>query len=108
LSGYLKSLEAIQNVPYAASIDVNPEAGEYVIVGTLTGAITITAANGRAVGKRLTIDTTQDGTGGRVITWDAIFKAGGFSPNTGAGKRNVASFMFDGSNYILQSSAVGL
>jgi hypothetical protein len=108
LSGYLKSLEAIQSVAYAATIDVNPDFGEYVIVGTLTGGITITAANGRAIGKRLTFDMTQDATGGRVVTWDAIFKAGAFAPNTAANKRNVVSFVFDGSNYVQQSMAAGV
>ena len=108
MSGYLKSLEAIQSVAYAASIDVDPDFGEYVIVGTLTGAITITAANGRAVGKRLTFDMTQDATGGRVVTWDAIFKAGAFAPNTAAGKRNVVTFMFDGTNYVMLSQAAGV
>lgn len=108
MSGYLKSLEAIQSLPYAATVDVDPDFGEYVIIGTLTGAITITAANGRAIGKTLTIDTTQDGTGGRVITWDAIFKAGAFAPVTTAGKRNVVTFRFDGTNYVMQSQAAGL
>jgi hypothetical protein len=108
LSGYLKSLEAIQSVAYAATIDVNPDAGEYVIVGALTGAITITAANGRAIGKRLTFDMTQDATGGRVVTFDAIFKAGAFAPNTAASKRNIVAFMYDGTNYVMQSQAAGV
>jgi hypothetical protein len=51
---------------------------------------------------------TQDATGGRVVTWDAIFKAGAFSPNTAANKRNIVSFMYDGTNYVMQSAAAGV
>ena len=108
MSGFLGSLQAIQTAAYAATVDVDPNLGEYVVLGPLTGAITITAANGRQIGKRLTFDMTQDGTGGRVVTWDAIFKAGAFSPNTAAGKRNVVSFLFDGTNYVMQYQAAGV
>jgi len=111
LPDFQQSLQDIQNVPYAATIDVSPDQGEWVIVGTLTGNITINSSLGAQPGKRLKIDTTQDGVGGRTITLGAAgnpFQAGAFTPNTAANKRNILVVQFDGTSYVMHTQAVGL
>jgi hypothetical protein len=48
--------------------------GERVIVEVLTGNLTINAPTNPRTGAMLTFAFIQDATGGRTITWNAVFK----------------------------------
>lgn len=89
-----------QNVAYAATIAPDPNVGSTVIVGTLTGAITINvpAAGPYATGTTITYILTQDATGGRVVTWGTGFKEV-LTLNTTASKVTAISFVYDGTNW---------
>lgn len=64
-----------QAVSYAASISVNLTAGTKVQVGALTGALTHNAPTNIPVqGTQVFYEFTQDGTGGRGITWSSSHK----------------------------------
>lgn len=78
----------------------------HVQVGVLTGNITIGAPTGSfAVGSRLSFGFTQDGTGSRTITWNAVFA---FTAN-GSGTANqkaATEFVYDGSRWVQYGGAL--
>ena len=92
---------------YAASYTPNPVKSDAVVVATLTGGITVNAPSPAYRGQRLQFVFTQDGTGGRAVTWDAVFKVN-WSPDTSANKKNTIEFLFDGTNWIQTAAATGL
>lgn len=93
---------------YAASYTPDPYTGS-VVAMTLTGNVTINAPTTTNVpyGTRLRFVFTQDGTGGRTVTWNAVFKVN-WTPTTTAAKVNSIDFMHDGTNWIQVGSAVNL
>jgi Pectate lyase superfamily protein len=90
---------------YAATVTPDVPAGGQVLVGTLTGAITIGAPTNPFVGAVLSFEFTQDSTGARAVSWNAAFVFQTPWTNTGnsAGKRSTASFMYDGAHWVSQS-----
>ncbi len=71
---------------------------------TLTDNITPTlpvTANTLQAGERMTLILTQDGTGGRTVTWPSNFKkAGGtLALSAGAGAVDVIEMIYDGTNW---------
>lgn len=65
----------VQAVSYAASISVNLASGTKVQVGALTGALTHNAPTNIPIqGTQVWYEFTQDGTGGRGITWSSSHK----------------------------------
>lgn len=96
-----------QSISFASTITPSATAGELVLVGTLTGAITVNNPTGAVVGQELTFHFQQDGTGGRVVTWGNNYKVN-WTPTTTANLRNVITFIYTGSTWIQKSTAVGL
>lgn len=92
---------------YAAAY--TPNAGVYrsVIVGTLTGGITINAPTNPYTGAEMEFIFAQDGTGARVVTWNAAFKLN-WTPDTAAGKVNSILFRYNGTSWVQSASATGL
>lgn len=88
-----------QDIAYAASITPNIRSGSSVIVGALTGNITVNAPTNAVKGVELSIAMTQDATGGRTITWNAVFKKAADGAGT-ASQKMVAVFKYDGTNWI--------
>lgn len=68
----------IQTIAYAATITpVGSNIKSICNVAAMTGAMTIASPSGSpADGNELILRLIQDGTGGRVITWNAIFAFG--------------------------------
>ena len=93
---------------YAASVTPQPYTNSLVTV-TLTGPITINAPNMNPLiaGTELTVQLIQDGVGGRVTTWNAVFKTVGADVTT-AGLRNIRKFICDGTNWIQTSLSAGV
>lgn len=89
----------LQDIAYAASITPDASAGDVIDVGTLTGTLTINAPTNPIRGRELTFMFLQDGTGGRVITWDAAFKKGTEASGT-ANQRGATKYIYDGTNWI--------
>lgn len=93
-----------QYIAYAATITPDPTNGHSIIVGTLTAAITIAApahSSGTGLtywpGMVLQFTLTQDATGGRAITWNAIYhlnSTSGGLPTT-LSKTNIITFEYD-------------
>ncbi len=96
-----------QNIAYAATITPDPYAGGKVIVGTLTGNITVAAPSNAHIGCRLSFKFTQDTTAGRTVTWNSIFKKN-WTPTTTNGKINTIEFEYDGTNWIQVGGTVGI
>lgn len=88
-------------VPFAATI--TPAASDVVTmvqVGALTGNVTVAAPTKAALGKILTFHFTQDGTGSRTITWNAIFS---LAAANGAGTANqigTTMFQYNGTKWV--------
>ena len=88
-----------QTLSDAATINWNVGLGQIATV-TLGGNRTFAAPTNLKVGTYI-LHVIQDGTGGRTITWNSVFKWSAASPptlSTGANRRDVFSFISDGTN----------
>lgn len=65
-----------QSPAFVGSYTPDPTQGEIVAM-TLTGAITVNAPAASVVGQKLRFYWTQDATGGRVVTYNAVYRTGG-------------------------------
>jgi len=70
----LRKRAGLQTAAYAASLTIDFVAGTIVRVGALTGNITIENPINPVDGELFSIETVQDGTGARVITWGNRFE----------------------------------
>ena len=66
---------------------------------TLTGNITLNSLANAVAGTSMTINLTQDGTGGRTLSSTMKFAGGGKTLSTAAGSIDVISLYYDGTNY---------
>ena len=96
-----------QAVAYSSTVTPDPYKGGHVVIGTLTGNITVAAPSNAHQGCRLALQFTEDGTGGRTITLNAIFKKN-WTPTTTANKVNTIEFVYDGTNWVQVAGTVGI
>lgn len=89
-----------QDIAYAASITPDLSLGTTIIVGALTGNITINAPTNRVKGERITFIFTQDGTGGHTITWNAVFKKAADGAGTANQVGSTQFVSYDGTNLV--------
>lgn len=59
-----------QSIPYAASITPNLSLGTYINIGALTNNLTLNQPTNAGNGTQFTIFFTQDGVGGRTVTYN--------------------------------------
>jgi hypothetical protein len=87
-----------QTVAAAASINLNPAAGETVrITLGATAITTVTASSGNA-GEHMTVEVIQDATGSRSISgWSSsfVFAGGSYTVTATLNKRDVIRFAWD-------------
>lgn len=105
-AGPTNYIGATQIPAFAASYTPDPYLGQYIEM-TLTGAITVNAPVSPYSGQLLTFVFIQDGTGGRVVTWNAVYKFN-WTPTTTAAKRNSITFMYDGTSWNQTATAINL
>lgn len=97
---------SLQSPAYAATVTtIVADPVTVVVVGTLTGNITIAAPVGARAGMKLTYCFTQDGTGGRTVTWNAVFAASANSGST-ANHKAATTFVYDGSRWVQDAGAM--
>jgi hypothetical protein len=96
----------IESVGYAATIATDAATGATKAI-TLTGNTTMSAPTNAASGRRLRYIFTQDATGGRTVTWNAVFKQA-WTPTTTANKVNVIEFVYNGTNWVQVSEKTNL
>lgn len=108
-------MEGVQSVAYSASYA--PAGAGFaadlalgkIIKMTLTGAIQVMPPIHATKGKRITYAFKQDTTANRAATWDPIFKVSATpAPALTNGLTNSWSFVWDGTNWVQDGSAVGL
>jgi hypothetical protein len=88
-------------VAYAASVTPNLNIGTYFRVGSLTGDIAVdnpTFSGTVQVGSTLVVALTQDGVGGRTVTWGSDF-APKSAINTSANNWSFWTFMWEGARW---------
>jgi hypothetical protein len=90
---------ASQALTDQATITWDTSAGAFATV-TLAGSRTVAAPTNLTAGASYGIKVTQDGTGGRALTWNAVFKWSGGTPvlSTAASAIDVLTFISDGTN----------
>lgn len=66
---------------------------------TLTAARLVAAPSNPLTGQRITFVFLQDATGGRAVTWNAVFKQAWSDTGNTANKRSTISFIYDGTNW---------
>lgn len=98
------SFDAINSIAYAATITPDASISQIVSVGTLTNNITVAAPTSPTSGQKLTFLFTQDGTGGRTVTWNATFKTA-WTPSQIASKISSVTFFYDGANWQQEDGA---
>lgn len=89
----------VQSTAYAATITPDANLGGIVDIGALTGNITIGEPTNPISGQELTFIFEQDATGGRTITWNAVFKKAADGAG-GASTKGVTSFRYDGTHWV--------
>lgn len=82
----------------AATIAVNAMVGAAVKV-TLTGNRTMGAPTNATNGQRILFTIVQDGTGGRTLAWNAVFKQTWSDAGNTAAKRSSIAYVYDGTNW---------
>ena len=88
-----------QAVAFASTIDIDLTDGAYVIVGELTGAITINAPSGETIGQHFWIHLDTDGTG-RTPTFNAEYKTTISAVQINANKTKIVEFVvIDGTHH---------
>jgi hypothetical protein len=88
-------------VAYAASVTPNLDIGTYFRVGSLTANITVdnpTFSGTVQVGSTLVVALTQDGVGGRTVTWGSDF-APKSTINTSANTWSFWTFIWEGARW---------
>jgi len=98
-----------QNLTDQATITWDASSGAVAAV-TLAGSRTMAAPTNLKTGGRYTLIVTQDGTGGRTLTWNAVFVGWGSStmPQPNSTAASVSTFVFDspdGTNLQLNQGA---
>lgn len=92
----------VQSVAYAASITPDQYKGELVVVGALTGNLTVNAPADPQLGQRLRFAFTQDGTGSRTITWNSAFVLNSWTVESAASAKSTIAFVYDGSKWVAE------
>ncbi len=94
-----------QHIAYADSITPDVLLGERVTVGTLTGNLTINAPANPRRGAKLEFAFAQDATGGRTITWNAVFRKAADGAGA-ANQKGATAFLYDGANWVQVGGAL--
>jgi hypothetical protein len=99
---YTPVVQVAQSLAFLATLPIDANKGSAIFVGALTGNITIGAPSNGVIGQTLTINFLQDGTGGRTVTWNAVFVRNSWSDSgNAANTRSSISFMcLDGTNWV--------
>jgi hypothetical protein len=84
---------------FAASFTPVPGSGEVIKVGALTANITVNAVASPVTGQTMVIVLTQDGTGGRTVSWNAAYSVA-TTLQSAASSRTSFAFVFDGTNWL--------
>ncbi len=88
-----------QSIAYAAAITPDANLGRVIIVGALTGALTVNAPNNTRAGDVLIFHFTQDATGSRVVTWNGAYRKAADAAG-GAGQKGSTAFFHDGTDLV--------
>lgn len=89
-----------QSLVFAASLTPNAITGEHVFVGALTANITINAPTNPIGGQELKFYFLQDATGGRTVTWNAVFIHSWSDIGNTLNRRASIHFVFDGTSWL--------
>lgn len=92
-----------QSVAYAAAITPDFNSGTLVVVGALTGAITVNnPSNVPAEGLLVAFSFTEDGSGGSGVSWGTnyIFPTAWSNTGNTASKKSRALFISDGTKLV--------
>ena len=92
-------LPDIQAGVFNATQTINASLGD-IFQLTLTGNVTSSSITNALAGQSLSIALTQDGGGGHTFAWPSNVKlSGGSVTLSGANKRDVLIFYYDGTNW---------
>lgn len=94
-----KLVQTVFALTDAATISVDASLGNVATV-TLAGNRTMGAPSSGSTGQKLLFKITQDGTGGRTLTWNAVFKQAWVDTGNTLNKFSTIAFWYDGTNWI--------
>jgi hypothetical protein len=82
----------------AATIALDASGSNFYLV-TLGGNRTMGSPTNPVAGQRIQITVIQDGTGGRTLAWNAVFKVSWSDAGNTLSKRSSIAFVYDGTNW---------
>lgn len=88
--------KATAEATLVAGVDVSDGS---IFQTTLTAARLVGAPGSPFDGQRITFTLVQDGTGGRAVTWNAVFKKSWSDTGNTLNTRSSISFIYDGTNW---------
>lgn len=68
-------------------------------IGTANAAATVNAPTNAVTGQRIAVTIIQDGTGGRTVAWNAVFKQSWSDAGNTLNKRSSIAFVYDGTSW---------
>ena len=104
--GWIPLLPARNVVAYAGTVAPDITAGTFIEIGALTGNIQVNALGGTTGtiinGMEVTFRFTQDGTGGRTVTWNGNYRFPTAWSDAGNGANTTSSITlkYDGTNWV--------
>lgn len=93
----------LKQVPLADQLNIptNCAKGNYFLVGPITASDrTMSAPTNARKGQRITHEIVQDGTGGRALSWNAVFLNAWSNTGNTANKRSTISHLYNGTNWV--------
>ena len=78
---------------------IDASTGNIFVPAALTAARLVGAPLNPTTGQRITITIVQDGSGGRAVTWNAVFKVSWSDTGNTLNKRSSIAFIYDGTNW---------
>lgn len=102
------SLSGIQYAPRNSNgpaVTIDASLCTYWTTGTLTAATTISAPSNPVLGRILVISFLQDATGGRTVSWNAIFHGITLAASGTANQRAIIEVQYDGAVWIQKSTS---
>ena len=94
----------VSNAAYSGTYTPNPAVNGSYVKGILNADTAIQPVVNKIAGDKLTLQFQQDATGGRVITFDSVYKTGFSNTGNASYKRCVVEFLYDGTFWVEQKN----
>ncbi len=105
--GFATGATAYESTPLTGGT-VTPNVGtSKIIYISATSSVTVNAPTNMQAGDKVTFVVTQDGAGGRTVSWNAVFKHEWSDTGNTANKISSINFIYNGTNWLQTGKQTG-